>query len=228
VTTLLSDGLLPDGFEVRRVDSDGLWVQNQNAEFPLREMSDGYRAITALVVDIVRQLSTSYKKLSMHEEKGILSLPYPGVILIDEVDAHLHVSWQQKIGTWLKSHFPKIQFIVSTHSPYICQSADPGGLISLPGPREHRPPKIVGQDLYQRVVFGSGDDAILSELFGVDTPYSPAAERMRERLGDLEIRVLDGRASVEEKEEYRALSDTLTSSLSARADEVASRLRHER
>ena len=228
VTTLLSDGLLPDGFEVRRVDSDGLWVKNQNAEFPLREMSDGYRAITALVVDIVRQLSTSYKQLSMHEENGILTLPYPGVILIDEVDAHLHVSWQQKIGTWLKSHFPKIQFIVSTHSPYICQSADPGGLISLPGPREHRPPRIVGQDLYQRVVFGSGDDAILSELFGVDTPYSPAAERMRERLGDLEIKVLDGRASVEEKEEYRALSDTLTSSLSARADEVASRLRHER
>jgi hypothetical protein len=81
--------------------------------------------------------------------------------------------------------------------------------------------------LYQRVVYGSGDDAILSELFGIETPYSLAAERMRQRLGDLEIKVLDGAASPAEKEEYRVLSETLTSSLTARADEVASRLRRD-
>ncbi len=227
IKTLLSDGLLPDGFEVRRVDSEGLWVRNQRSEFPLREMSDGYRAVTALVVDIVRQMYAAYPDLALHERNNIPTLPYPGVILIDEVDAHLHVSWQQKIGTWLKEHFPGIQFIVTTHSPYICQSADPGGLILLPSPGQHRPPRIADQDLYQRVIYGSGDDAILSELFGVDTPYSPTAERLRQRLGDLEIRVLDGIASVTEKEEYRTLSETLTSSLTARADEVAARLRHD-
>jgi AAA domain, putative AbiEii toxin, Type IV TA system/AAA domain len=227
MTTLLSDGLLPDGFEVRRVDSDGLWVRNQHSEFPLRDMSDGYRAVTALVVDIVRQMYAAYPDLTLDKRSGIPTLPYPGVILIDEVDAHLHVSWQQKIGTWLKEHFPEIQFIVTTHSPYICQSADPGGLILLPSPGEHRPPRIADQDLYQRVVYGSGDDAILSELFGVETPYSPAAERMRQRLGDLEIRVLEGTASAAEKEEYRALSETLTSSLTARVDEVAARFRRD-
>jgi len=227
MTTLLSDGLLPDGFEVHRVDSDGLWVRNADSEFPLREMSDGYRAVTALVVDIVRQMSAAYPDLRLSRWNDTPTLPYPGVILIDEIDAHLHVSWQQKIGTWLKEHFPEIQFIVTTHSPYICQSADPGGLILLPSPGERRPPRIVDQDLYQRVVYGSGDDAILSELFGVETPYSSKAERMRQRLGDLEIKVLDGTASVAEKDEYRTLSETLTSSLTARADEVAARLRHD-
>jgi hypothetical protein len=227
VTTLLSDGLLPDGFKVRKVDSDGLWLSNAVSEFPLREMSDGYRAVTALVVDIVRQMSDAYPNLRLSTRDSMPTLPYPGVILIDEVDAHLHVSWQQKIGNWLKTHFPEIQFIVTTHSPYICQSADPGGLILLPSPGEHRPPRIVDQDLYQRVVYGSGDDAILSELFGIETPYSLAAERMRQRLGDLEIKVLDGAASPAEKEEYRVLSETLTSSLTARADEVASRLRRD-
>lgn len=225
MTTLLSDGLLPDGFEVQRVDSDGLWVQNAASQFPLREMSDGYRAVTALVVDIVRQMSMAYPDLRLKRRNGVPTLPYPGVILIDEIDAHLHVSWQQKIGTWLKGHFPEIQFIVTTHSPYICQSADPGGLILLPGPGQRGAPTIIGQDLYQRVIYGSGDDAILSELFGVDSPYSPVAERMRQRLGDLELKVLDGAASITEKEEYRALSETLTSSLTARADEVAARLR---
>lgn len=225
--TLLGDGLLPDGFRVRRVDSDGLWIARDGIEFPLREMSDGYRAVTALVVDIVRQMSSAYPNLGLLEQDGVPTIPYPGVILIDEVDAHLHVSWQKMIGTWLKSHFPEIQFIVTTHSPYVCQSADPGGLILLPGPGEHRPPRVIDQDLYQRVVYGSGDDAILSELFGVDTPYSAEAEMMRERLGDLETKVLDGTATAEEKEEYRTLSETLTSSLSTRVDEVTSRLRRE-
>src|SRR5215469_9305379 len=225
VTTLLSDGLLPDGFEVQRVDSDGLWVRTPDGEFPLREMSDGYRAVTALVVDIIRQMSRAYPELKLRREHGVPVLKYPGVILIDEIDAHLHVSWQQKIGTWLKVHFPQIQFIVTTHSPYICQSADPGGLILLPSPREGRAPHIVDTDLYQRVVYGSGDDAILSDLFGVESPYSPRAEKLRQRLGDLEVKVLDGEASATEIEEHRVLADTLTSSVTARADEVAARLR---
>lgn len=225
VTTLLSDGLLPDGYEVRRVDSDGLWVHNADGEFPLREMSDGYRAVTALVVDIIRQMSRAYPDMKLRRRKGVPVLAYPGVILIDEIDAHLHVSWQQKIGTWLKQHFPEIQFIVTSHSPYICQSADPGGLILLPRPGERRPPQVIQQHLYQRVVYGSGDDAVLSELFGMETPYSPEAEKLRKRLGDVEIKVLDGTASAAEKEEYRSLSRRLTSSMTARADEVAARLR---
>jgi hypothetical protein len=137
------------------------------------------------------------------------------------------VSWQKVIGLWLKEHFPQVQFIVTTHSPYVCQSADPGGLILLPGPGEHRPPRVIDQDLYERVVYGSGDDAVLTELFGMGTPYSAEAEKMRRRLGDLEIKVLNGSASDAEKEEYRMLSRTLTSSLSTRADEVAARLGRE-
>ena len=228
VMTLLGDGLLPDGFEVSRVDSDGLWVSREGSAFPLREMSDGYRAVTALVVDIVRQMTASYPDLKLEYRDRVPALPYPGVILIDEVDDHLHVKWQKTVGTWLKAHFPQIQFIVTTHSPYVCQSADPGGLILLPGPGENRPPHIIEQDLYERVVYGSGDDAILTELFGVGTPYSAEAERMRRRLGDLEVKVLEGTASVAEKEEFRMLSERLTSSMTARVDEVAARFGRER
>lgn len=225
---LLGDGLLPDGFRVCRVDSDGLWVKFQETEFPLREMSDGYRAVTALVVDILRQMRLSYGDLALTYTEDTPTLPYPGVVLIDEVDAHLHVSWQKLIGTWLKTHFPKVQFIVTTHSPYVCQSADPGGLIRLPGPGEHKPPHVIDQKLYERIVYGSGDDAVLSELFGVETPYSTAAEDLRRRLGDLEVKVLDGSASDQENSEYMRLSRALTSSLSTRVDEVAARLGREK
>jgi hypothetical protein len=94
-------------------------------------------------------------------------------------------------------------------------------------PGEHKPPRVIEQDLYERVIYGSGDDTILSELFGVDTPYSAEAERLRRQLANLEVRVLDGTATPAEKEEYRRLSETLTSSLSTRLDEIATRLRRE-
>jgi hypothetical protein len=224
----LGDGLLPDGFQVCDVNSQGLWVSHLGNRFPLQAMSDGYRAVTALVVDIVRQMSLAYRKLELSYQDNVPTLPYPGVVLVDEIEAHLHVSWQKSIGNWLKTHFPQVQFIVSTHSPYVCQSADPMGIILLPKPGEQRPPRIIGDDLYNRVIYGSGDDAILTELFGLDTPYSEEAEKIRERLGDLEVKVLNGSASKEESAEYRTLSQTLTSSLSARADEVVRWMERER
>jgi hypothetical protein len=49
---------------------------------------------------------------------------------------------------------------------------DPGGLIRLPATSEDEPPQVVDQDFYDRVAYGSGDDAVLSELFGLETPYS--------------------------------------------------------
>jgi energy-coupling factor transporter ATP-binding protein EcfA2 len=227
VMTLLEDRLLPDDFQICKVDSDGLWVSREGSEFPLREMSDGYRAITALMVDIIHRMHVAYGELRIRYDDGVPTLPYPGVVLIDEVDTHLHVSWQKIIGSWFKEHFPQVQFIVTTHSPYICQSADPGGLVLLPGPGDPRSAHVISQDLYERVVYGSGDDAVLTELFGVSTPYSEQAVRLRRRLGDLELMILDGVASETEREEYRSLSGTLSSSLSTRAAEIAARLGHD-
>ena len=222
---IIGDGMLPDGYQVSgRVDSDGLWVRRNNEEFPLRQMSDGYRTVTALVVDIIRQMNSAFGALRLSYRDERPTLAYPGIVLIDEVDAHLHVSWQKNIGNWMKAHFPLIQFIVTSHSPYVCQSADPSGLVRLAGPGELEHPRVVDQDLYQRVIYGSGDDAILTELFGVETPYSTEAERLRRRLGNLEGRVLSGEASPSEVEEYKRLSETLTSSINARVDEVSSRL----
>jgi predicted ATP-binding protein involved in virulence len=168
---VLADGLLPDDYEFSEVDADGVWVISGGHQFPLREMSDGYRSLAALVVDLIKQVHDCFGDLHFEVRDSLPVITAPGIVIIDEVDAHLHVSWQRRIGTWLKTHFPNIQFIVTTHSAYICQAADPGGLILLPGPNEDKPPNLVGQDLYERVVYGSGDDAVLTELFGLETPH---------------------------------------------------------
>ncbi|MER5662818.1 AAA family ATPase [Streptomyces mirabilis] len=230
VLSLLSDGLMPNDLQVNGVSADGLWVSTSDDEigFPLREMSDGYRTVAALVLDITRHIHAAYGELETYQEDGgHVVILQPGVVLIDEVDTHLHVTWQRRIGDWLREHFPNIQFIVSSHSPYVCQAADENALIRLPGPDEDEPPAVVDSDLYRRVVFGSADDAVLSELFGLDTPYSSRAEEYRRRLVALERRVYAGTASDQEVAEYQELSRLLTSSVQSRVAEVAARLEPE-
>lgn len=222
---VLADGLLPDDYRIESVDADGLWVVSQGRRFPLREMSDGYRTVVALVVDLLKQLYEGRGSLDFaNTPSGSIAVTTPGIVIIDEIDAHLHVSWQKRIGNWLKAHFPEIQFLVTTHSPYVCQAADPGGLIRLPGPDEQRPPEKVANDLWERIVYGTGDDAILSELFGLDTAYSEQAIELRGELSRLELKVLSGNALDNEIDRYRALKDLLTSSPESRAREIEASL----
>jgi hypothetical protein len=224
VLGLLGDELLPPGLRVAGVSSDGLTVRGDEGEFPLTGMSQGVRTAVALAVSLIWELVQDDPSAFLQRRDGRFVVTRPGIVLIDEIDAHLHVTWQQRIGEWLKAHFPEVQFIVTTHSPYICQAADPGGLIRLGAPGDPAGPEVVSDDLHQRVVYGTGDDAVMSELFGLESPFSPEAERLRRRAGDLEEAMMDGEATDAERAEYDELSAKLTSSLSTRAAEVAALL----
>lgn len=232
VLALLNDGLLRDGYRIVDVDSDGMWLNRQSQtgsddgqRIEVRRTSDGQRTVIALVLDIVRQMDAAYESIAISWRDGRPYLPYPGVVLIDEVDTHLHMSWQKEIGKWLKDHFPAVQFIVSTHSPYICQAADEGGLIRLSGPDEQEPPSPISPALWKRIVYGTGDDAALSELFGLDTPYSDEAQILRRELTGLEARVVMGEATEEEEARHDELRQRLKSSPRTRAAEVQAGLR---
>lgn len=229
VRALLNDDLLPGDFRVEKVTSRGLWLQRADGAGPLIaqwRMSDGLRTVTALVLDVVRQLHAAYGLLALHrDDSGRPYVPYPGVVLIDEVDAHLHVSWQQRIGEWFKTHFPAVQFIVTTHSPYICQAADPGGLVRLPGPDEQAPPQVVDDQEYGTIVYGTGDDAVLSDFFGLPSPFSRRAEELREELADLEYEVASGDATPETERRFRTLRRTLASSQATYVEDSSLRAR---
>lgn len=210
---LLNDGLLPGSVYIEGIDSSGLKVRTPDAELPLTELSDGYRTVAALVIDIVRHLYLCFDPLKiedMSDEYGTCpKVLHEGVVLVDEVDLHLHVSWQKRIGFWLKRHFPNIQFIVTTHSPFVCQAADPRGLIRLPAPGENRSVEHVSEELYYTVVNGSADDAVMTELFGLETPYSEESEKLRDEVAHLEARLQTGTATAAEQKELEELSSQL-------------------
>ncbi|WP_434299711.1 AAA family ATPase [Corallococcus exiguus] len=210
IQKLLNDNLLPEGGRVQKVDSDGLWIRREGLSLPLQELSDGYRITTALIIDLSRQLYACFGEFKLAKNRnGNWFAPYPGIVLIDEIENHLHISWQQRIGFWLKEHFPNIQFIVTTHSPYICQAADPNGLIRLPAPGETLPARHVSGSMFSTIVNGSTDDAALTELFGLDHTYSWRSERIRDQVAKLEAKVINGRATAQDRRELRDFSELL-------------------
>ena len=89
-------------------------------------LSDGYRNMLAIVADIAHRAA----RLNPHLMDEA-ALKTPGIVLIDEVDLHLHPKWQRRVLNDLREAFPKVQFIVSTHSPFIIQSLKPGEVIDL-------------------------------------------------------------------------------------------------
>jgi predicted ATP-binding protein involved in virulence len=228
VLSFLNDGLLPDDVQVQAVDSEGLWVTQYGVKLPLSELSDGYRTTAALVMDIVRHLYRTYNEIEVElvnkAARSYQRILHQGVVLIDEVDLHLHVEWQKRFGFWLKCHFPNIQFIVTTHSPFICQAADPCGLIRLPAPGENQPVEHVSEELYNTVVNGSIDDAVLTELFGLETPYSEPAERLREDVARLEAKLQTGKASDKDRRQLQELRSRLPQNLSTDVEQALRKL----
>lgn len=216
---LISDGLLPDGSKIAGLSSEGLFVRRGEVMLPLKQVSDGYRTVTALVVDLARCLQATYGDLRLkRDEEGRPRCDLPGVVLIDEVDAHMHVAWQQKIGVWLTKHFPNIQFIVTTHSPFICQAASTKGIIRLPAPGERRTIEHIDARLFKAIVNGSADDAVMSELFGLEHAHSDNAEALREEVAQLEFRLLTGKAAPREKKRHKALKAQLPDDIGEVAD----------
>lgn len=96
---------------------------------PFNNLSDGQRCMLALVGDIAQKAAT----LNPHLNGGALA-ETPGVVLVDELDLHLHPKWQRHVIEDLRTTFPKIQFICTTHSPFLIQSLRSGEeLVMLDG-----------------------------------------------------------------------------------------------
>ncbi len=86
--------------------------QNGKAPFRLDQLSSGFSSVLSIYADLL--VKVELEKLARHEISGI--------VLIDEIDAHLHVTLQKKVFSFFSSAFPNIQFIITTHSPFVVQS----------------------------------------------------------------------------------------------------------
>lgn len=180
---LNGSGLLPHGVTLRDVTDRSLLFQDgEGVSIDVRELSDGYRSVLSLTLELLRQMELAYglDSLLVPGERAVRA---PGVVLIDEVDAHLHPSWQESVGAWFTARFPKVQFIVATHSPLVCRSIGESGRVF-----RLRTPGTAGAQLVQvegeardMLWYGSLERALQSEGFGLDLGRSPYGwERVEE------------------------------------------------
>lgn len=177
-----------------------IFKDKNNLETSITELSDGYRSILSLVLELLRQLFTFHNnditKIFSPDKTKIIT---KGVVLIDEVDAHLHPTWQAKIGEWFTEYFPNIQFIVTTHSPIICRSADTGTIWKLSNEGKSTQIEQIEGIEKKQLVYGSILDAFETDLFGENISRSEESKEILKEMAVLNVKQQVGRISEAEK-----------------------------
>ncbi|MBT9554531.1 MAG: AAA family ATPase [Myxococcales bacterium] len=177
VAKLVIDKLLPTGVHIGGMSSLGVTFRARNgAEVALGQLSDGFRSFLALVIDLLRHVFETVGEAAIYNLNGDWILAdFKGVVLIDEADAHLHPSWQRDIGFRLTEVFPFVQFIVSTHSPFVAQAARDRGLFVVRGNEEG---DVVVEPADVSVRGWRADQVLLSPLFNLTSTRDPETESL--------------------------------------------------
>lgn len=92
------------------------YIEKKDGRFPLTDLSDGYSSALDIVADIILKMQDGVNVVRTYD--------VPGMVFIDEIETHLHLKLQREILPLLTSIFPKIQFVVTTHSPFVLSSVE--------------------------------------------------------------------------------------------------------
>ncbi|MGL4463111.1 MAG: AAA family ATPase [Planctomycetia bacterium] len=200
--------LLPAGVEFDSVSAEGRVLFNIGSRLvPTISLSDGFRSILALAGDLIWRLILAFPESSD-------PLKEKGVVLIDELDIHLHPKWQRDVAGLLRETFPNLQFFVATHSPMIAAGAGADALTLKfdfsEGKSEVR--KV------ENIASMSVDRLLQSDAFDLISPFSPEAQRKIDRFDELNKR--KGRHSKMEADEYNGLFDFMSEAMAAGAPPV--------
>lgn len=167
-------------------------------------MSDGFKAMINIVSEIAYRCIELNGFLGKNTVKNT-----PGIVMIDEVDLYLHPHWQQHILSDLQSAFPLIQFIVTTHSPFIVQSVESRNVITLDGTKGDNDPN-------KRSI----EEIVISEM-NLDTVRSAKYNEMVEKAERYYQLVKTGREKTYEAEEIKKELDRIEAQFSEEPAYVA-------
>ena len=139
------------------MNEDGLQMS-----IPLSQMSDGYKSTISLIADIAYRMAVLNPQWSVDAIRNT-----DGVVLIDEVDLHLHPAWQHRILGDLQEIFPRVQFIVTTHAPAVISSAKSENLVIL---KDYEMVDASAE------IYGNDVNSILKDIMGVSERNPAIAE----------------------------------------------------
>ncbi|QNB06823.1 AAA family ATPase [Herbaspirillum frisingense] len=171
--------LLPVGFSKPRTEIrplrfviDRLTPDGSTRTLRISQLSDGYRVVLGLTMDFARRMAQANSRMAADGTQIGNPLDLPAIALIDEVDLHLHPSWQQRVLTDLMQTFRNTQFIITTHSPQVLSTVK----------RENI--RVIGPDASGRIIaspplamtYGEPSGDVLHSVMMVD-PQPPVSEK---------------------------------------------------
>jgi predicted ATP-binding protein involved in virulence len=168
------NALIP-GFEqlrVRRQSPVRMTVRKEGQEITIQQLSDGEKCLLAMTGDLARRLAIANPSLDE-------PLQGTGIVLIDEIELHLHPVWQRAVIPALERTFPNCQFLISTHSAAVLGHVQPEAVVLLDRGTD-------GVVAHQLTTLGQDANRILEEVFGV--PARP--QEFEDRLHEL-FRLID-------------------------------------
>lgn len=159
--------LLPPGNRFHSIDERGnIFFEVEGSKVSTISLSDGFRSILALTGDLIWRLIEAFpdSKFPLEEQ---------GVVLIDELDIHLHPTWQRSIAGLLRKTFPHLQFIMATHSPLVAAGA---GIDALTYRFYKKDGKTIVDEI-KNISAKSVDDILKSDAFGLVSTFSEETQQ---------------------------------------------------
>ncbi len=154
--------IIDEDFVFNRImaSDNEIMINTPDGEVYYEYLSSGFKSVLSILLGIIKEIEFRFKSPTIKADE------FDGVILIDELELHLHPSWQSKIANILKKAFPKIQFIVTTHSPHIIQHANANEIIAL----ERTNSKVYQRQLINEEFGFKGwtIEEILSDIMGME------------------------------------------------------------
>lgn len=190
----LSTGLgYPIAFQLQR-NPLRLGVKQNGNLLAIDQLSDGTRSFLSWALDFLVRASR------MNWENPLDSALAPGLILVDEIDSHLHPEWQRRILPAVSQLLPETYIIATTHSPFVVNSADDAQLFQIyRGEDGQLQVKSSYDDLY-----GQPADLVLQKAF-VPSLYPPEIETKLKQLSQLAQKVMAKTATPQEKKAHQTL-----------------------
>lgn len=155
-----------------------LFEDEKGIRLPLNALSDSYRSYLAWMGDMVYHLASCCPDDRAFND-------FPGVVLVDEIDLHLHPKWQQEVLSKICKGLPRIQFVVTSHSPLVASTL-PARNIFLMSTRNGCP-KVIQLD--QEIQGLDADQTLLTPYFGLETTQTPG---FHHEVDELYQKAMDG------------------------------------
>ena len=185
-------------------DDNNIRARRNGIVTELGLLPDGLKSIVSWIADLLMRLD----RIPWVDSTPPMKRPF--LLLLDEVDIHLHPSWQRKVLPIVQKLFPNAQIIASTHSPFVVASADDAQIITLKVTNG-----VSSLEHIRQSQTGISYSAVLRSIFGIDSEFDIETERAFSAFHEIKQKVLIGNSTDIQK--VRSLADDLA----LRGEEVA-------